>query len=336
MKRNVKRIIGFAVVVVAVVTAFPFFLLNPEYPASASAEKRERTTVLLVGLDEVAENTDVMILASVTRDGEISFMQIPRDTYLKDQVTVGKINRIYPSYIAKYGQKRGAEEFLSAISKAFSVQIDAYIVFEESSLAALVDSIGGVTVNAPTTITYVDKEGKLRHIKEGIVTLNGESALAYVRHRSSYLEGDLGRLDAQLRFSASLIEALGKLEGFRDYWRLYQKNSGNLLTNLEERDIINLIKVYLSKKNELAIKMMRLPGEACRTEEGAWYFVLNRDAAGKMLSAYYDGAPPDVFDAAGRFYEKDRLIFSNIYGAKGVKMKVLTPSEASRVKVLHK
>ncbi len=293
------------------------------------------TRILVAGIDESAENTDVLMLLSASvKDGSLHVLQIPRDTYLKYENEEGKINRFYRSYVSKYGQKDGAERFLKMMQEVLLMRIDAYAVFEAEALSTLVDSMGGVELRVPYAIDYRDEAGERRTLEAGIKHLNGSEALAYVRHRSSYTEGDLGRLDAQMRFVAALVKKIPELKFPKQYLEICQKNLPNLLTNLSEKDIINIMMVYLKNRDELSFKIMRLPGEACRDESGVWYYVLNRNASEEMLSAYF-GAE-ESFDARHRFTREDREPFMNIYLAPNTSFRVYSLEEAQSAEVLHK
>ncbi len=292
-------------------------------------------TALVVGLDEAAENTDVLTLATL-RDGGIYFMQIPRDTYVKTELYEGKINHLYRAYIDKYGKKSGADEFLKVISSIFSVPIDYYAVFSGKNLEDLVDTLGGVTVNVPHSFDYVDESGQRRTVSGGERNLNGKDALAYLRHRSSYTEGDLGRLDAQMRFTAALTRQLLREKSIRTYLRIYQKNYRNLLTNVTEKDIIKLIQVYLVNRDNFDVRFMRLPGEACQSEDGVWYYVLNKKGTAQMLYTFFGGECADAFDAKGRFLREKGDAFSNIYYAQNSQSRIYTLDEATKARVLHK
>ena len=124
---------------------------------------------------------------------EITVLQIPRDTYLIANATEGKVNRLYPAYRAAGQDKESALAQLTAeISDVFGIEIDHYMAADFSSVSYLVDRLGGLTVNVPSDILLGDKT-----IAAGERLLMGEDALAFIRHRAGYAEGDIGRLDAQ-------------------------------------------------------------------------------------------------------------------------------------------
>ena len=291
-------------------------------------------TFLFAGVDEAGENTDMLTLCSFnTESGSVHFVQIPRDTFYRTDKGVGKINRIYRANVSKYGKKRAAEELMAEMEKAFSIPIDGYVVFDFDTVKDIVSLVGGVPVNVPYDISYFDgKTGEERIIPQGERLLNGEEAVAFVRHRKSYAEGDLGRLDAQLRFLSGLSTVLPKLKKVDRAVTIYQKILPNLLTNLTEKDIMEVMMAYLKKRNALSVCFMRLPGEACYSD-GAWYYVLYREATEAMLRREAGLSP--TFDPSRRFTDDKRETFTNIYFTEGRLYRVYTPEEVTNKRILH-
>ena len=303
----------------------------------AGVTSDDRLSVLIAGLDDAAENTDtLMILSATPSTGRLELLQIPRDTYVRVDGTEGKINRLYHQYIEKFGLKNGAEKYLNTVSALFSLPLDAYLLFDTKALSAFVDSLGGIEVNVPYAITYFDEHTqKEAVIQNGRQLLDGNAAVAFVRHRSSYTEGDLGRLDAQMRFVASAFKKLASLRFPMQYVEIYQKNAAKVLTNLSEKDIIKFMMVYLEKREEPSVRVMRLPGEAMQDAHSVWYYVLNKAAVSDMLEKYFD-VKEDSFDPEAGFVREGEEIFDNIYHAPPLAYRVYGLAEAEGADVLRK
>ncbi len=307
---------------------------------SAEGESREtaakgngnQTTILLAGVDDAGFNTDMLMLCSLEQtSGKMKLAQIPRDTYYRTPRGEGKLNRIYRSNASKYGKKRAAECFCNEIERAFGLPLDGFIVFDIKTVGELVTLLGGVDVNVPHTFSYSDgKTGEVRTLTAGPRRLSSEEAMAFVRHRKSYAEGDLGRLDAQMRFLAGLCGALPRLNKFDQILAICQKILPNLLTNLTEKDIMEVMIAYFKNRSRFSVEIMRLPGEACYTD-GVWYYVLNRPAVERMLTTELGSSTE--FDAEGRFSDEKREAFRNIYTDTGVRYEVYTPEEMANKRV---
>ena len=108
-------------------------------------ESQAPKTVLLLGLDGAACNSDVIILARYAPKKQgLTFFQIPRDTYLESDGEGGKINRFFAAAYEKTGDLSKAAEMTSAsLSEAFGITIDGCVALRFSALSRIVDAVGG-------------------------------------------------------------------------------------------------------------------------------------------------------------------------------------------------
>lgn len=90
----------------------------------------------------------------------------------------------------------------------YGIDIDHYLSLTMDAVAILNDSIGGVTVQLMDDFTELDES----FVKDAVVTLKGEQALAYVQARGSLEDNtNLHRMERQQQYIAALIE---KLSGY--------------------------------------------------------------------------------------------------------------------------
>lgn len=180
---------------------------------SPSTIKGKQMNILVVGIDKITREakirsgtlTDVIMVANYDMvNQKINIMQIPRDTYIGDDYSTGKINAIYGS--KKNG---GIQGLANRINEYFKIPIDHYVALDIDGLVSLVDQIGGVTMDVPVSFTGGDNV----HIKKGLQTINGKQAEAIVRERHAYANADLGRIQTQRVFMQAAMEkvfSLGK------------------------------------------------------------------------------------------------------------------------------
>ena len=335
-----KRILMFSLaltLVAAVLTGAVFYaVLRGERSAGVVAAEQENKNYLLAGLDDAGDNTDMLMLLSVnTQTGALSFMQIPRDTYLRTDEREGKINQLYRYYSTR--SEENTDLFLRKMSLSFSIPIQGYIVFRLEAVEETVDTLGGIPINLTETFVYTDEAtGEEKRIEQGKRTLNGRDVCYYIRHRASYAEGDLGRLDAQMRFFSSAFTAMADLKNPFTYLRLYRKIAPKLLTNLSEKDIISLATAFIKNRDGHSVRLMRLPGEATRGNSGSWYYVVNQKAAEGLLRQYFSSESKYRFDEKKQFTRIDRENFMNIYHDNTYKSKVYNLAEAAEIKIIKK
>lgn len=159
--------------------------------------------ILVMGVDRVLDapigspesfngrSDSMFIIRLDPNDRSINILSIPRDTQVPiPGYGVTKINAANV-----YGGAALAQEVVS--EKLNGIEIDRYVRLDTSGLSALVDAVGGVEVNVPKRMKYVDKTQKLNiDLYTGIQILNGEQAEGFARFRYDE-EGDLGRIKRQ-------------------------------------------------------------------------------------------------------------------------------------------
>lgn len=167
-----------------------------------SIDSYSHINVMLLGLDKEGTRTDVMILLQLNiADGEINMLQIPRDTYMKDNGRYDKkINSAY-----------GVDKEKSVFKEVYDllgIRVDRYIVIDTNGFRDLIDTIGGVDFYVPQDMKYSDPTQDLYiDLKEGQQHLDGDKAEQLVRFRS-YPMGDLQRMQVQSDFIGATIDEI--------------------------------------------------------------------------------------------------------------------------------
>jgi len=148
-----------------------------------------RRQVLVLGTDKVGDNTDVMFSVRV-QDGVTRIVQLPRDTY----ITSGRLGVVKAN--ALYGQAGIAETKLE-MGRLLGVPIDRYIKVNLDAVARVGDALGGVEVEVPKRMVYVDRSQNLSiDLYPGRQVLKGNDLLGFLRFRHDDA-GDLGRMERQ-------------------------------------------------------------------------------------------------------------------------------------------
>jgi polyisoprenyl-teichoic acid--peptidoglycan teichoic acid transferase len=145
--------------------------------------------ILVMGTDKVAGNTDVMFTVQI-KDGKTMLTQVPRDTFVESQqYGVLKANALY-----NYG---GIDTVKRELSNLLHVPVDRYIRIDLQAVKRLGDAIGGVDVDVPKRMYYVDNsQGLYIDLYPGPQRLKGEQLEGFLRFRHDET-GDLGRMARQ-------------------------------------------------------------------------------------------------------------------------------------------
>lgn len=181
-------------------------------PLQKAIAASDRVNFLLMGME--GTRSDTMIFVSFDpKLKKVDMISIPRDTYYHtpgfDRADQRKINAVYGRGKAG-GSKRAVEEILG------QVPVHHYITVDYEGVEKIVDAIGGVEVDVPFHMEYVDAteghEPLYIDIPKGKQVLNGENAVKFLRFRHNndmtvgYPDGDLGRIRAQQQFIKSAIK----------------------------------------------------------------------------------------------------------------------------------
>lgn len=162
------------------------------------------------GPDVQGERADTLILMRVG-EGTPTMMSVPRDLWVTNAAT-GRQGRVNGS-IAK-----GRANLVRTVTGALDVTVQHYVEVDFVSFAAIVDAMGGITIDFPHPA--FDRNSGLRVDQAGPNLLDGRQALAYVRSRH-YTEvvdgkertdptGDIGRQQRQQTFIRTVLETAGE------------------------------------------------------------------------------------------------------------------------------
>ncbi len=281
-------------------------------------------TVLFAGLDDAAANTDVLMLVDLDLDGRaVTVLQLPRDTYFHNEVYAGKINGLYPTYLAK-GMKpeEALRTMCSDISRCLGVAVDRYVAVGTEAFASVIDALGGVSVDLPAPIVYREGDG-YAEMPAGERLLSGKEALRFIRFRSAYIEGDLGRMDAQKLLLAAVYRKVKSELSLSSLAAIFPKVYPSLVTDMTISEEISYANAVLRERDAFGVRLLTLPGEATyEKEDGRWYYVANRASAAEVTSLYFRDARD--FDPGELLLDKTRLAFRNIYYDKNCEYTVYT------------
>lgn len=241
---------------------------------------------LLIGEDD-NHLTDTMIVAFCDfNKGEVKLLSIPRDTYVGGNIPTGKLNAVYAH--AKYpnSNARDIRNLAWVFKTQLGIELDGYIKLTFTGFRRAVDAVGGIPIHLPKSL--YDTHSQTVILGAGNHLLDGATAELFVRFRSGYVMGDLGRVEAQKRFLAAAMSRVKEL-------------SASELTALLNGEVMNQIESDLTAGQlaELA-KFMRsislenvydftLPGVEFTSDEGLACYAVHRKALLTLLNTEFYG-----------------------------------------------
>lgn len=274
--------------------------------------KAVRRNILVLGKDSSSGLCDVIMIASLdSTDGELNIIQIPRDTYARySESGYRKLN----------GAQKilGSKELCEFLKKSMGIDIDGYLLFDLKSFCDVVDAVGGVEIDLPFDMNYEDPYQDLSiHLNAGKQVLDGKASEMFVRYRSGYLRGDLGRLDAQKLFMSAFIRKVSEIDSAATLTRIVLSVLGDIKTDLDLPTILELM-AGAKKIDTGNITMLTLPGEDVRiSDRGAWYYVISKKGGAEAVRDHL-GGEAGGFDIDGVFtnpkYPRIEKIYSSEIG----------------------
>ena len=296
-KRRKRRLAVFAAVLLAsaVLCVAVYNLLNnlvtggggvlPDEIGTEDALKGDVVNILCAGIDfeEGREYpngmgfTDVILYVSFDmKANKISMLQIPRDTYIGETTTTGKINAV-----ALQGKSDPPIAALATlVNQQFKLPVDYYVTIDMDAFKAIVDAIGGIEVTVPFDIT--DDYGNTLHA--GTQVVDGATAEFMVRQRHNYGNADIGRLEKQRYMYSALLKTF-KSFPVSDILKVMPAYIQYVKTDINLAKMGSLATKVVKVPSE-NIVMFKVPGEAC-TVGSQSVFTVHLEATANILNSYF-------------------------------------------------
>ena len=145
-------------------------------------------------------NTDTILFVQVVND-DVTIIALPRDLWMEGWN--GRLNSIFI--------RRGADGLRRAAEDVLGVPVDYHVIINLDIFKSLVDALGGVEVNVPHAMRYVDVAGGLNiDLRPGPQVLDGQRAADFVRYRQTQ-RGDFDRLDRVKLLAHAMLQRVRDL-----------------------------------------------------------------------------------------------------------------------------
>lgn len=219
----------------------------------------ETFNIYVSGIDQYGDistrsRSDVNMIVTVNpKAHEILLTSIPRDYYVQLHGTTGLKDKL--THAGVYG----VDMSLTTLEDLFDIDIDYYFRVNFTTLVNVVDTIGGIDVYSDKG--FVPLNYKHLYIKEGTNHMDGEMALAFVRERYAYIEGDRHRVQNQQDVISAIIKKVSSSTTIlTKYTSLLDKLASSFETNINMKDITKLIKLQIDKMPSWTIKKYSVNG----------------------------------------------------------------------------
>ena len=219
--------------------------------APSQVNANQPFAVYISGIDtygniSTVSRSDVNILAIVDpAKRHLVLINTPRDYYVQLHGTIGSKDKLTHAGIYGVDMSRQTLEDL------YDIDIPYYIRVNFSSLMAIVDTIGGVSV-------YSDYAFGQFHV--GRNELNGKQALQFSRERYSFTEGDRQRGRNQQRVIEAIVAKLSSPSVLVNYSSILSTTQSALQTNLPPQLITSLVNTQLASPKQWVTRSISVDG----------------------------------------------------------------------------
>ncbi len=234
---------------------------NEEKMQTAEVTK-ESFVVYISGIDtrsgslNVNSNSDVNIMVVINPVyKKILLVNTPRDYYVPFDGDPEKMDKLSTSGV--YGPAYTAR----TLAKFYGVDINYYVKVNFQTVVAIVNAVGGVTVNSDYNFSSVHGEnGQTYTFVKGENTLDGNAALAFARERKSLPGGDNTRGKNQQKIITAIIKKCMTKEMIIRYNDILKVVKKYIKTNIGDTEINALIKMQLTDMASWSIESIQATG----------------------------------------------------------------------------
>lgn len=213
-------------------------------------------TVLLMGVDsrdgeaiDIGVRPDSLAVLHIEEEtGSCRILAVPRDSRAQlPGYGYSKINHALAV--------AGIPYEMLVIEEYLGLEIDNYALIDFSGLEAVVDSLGGITVENPAEFEI---NGEI--FPAGTLELDGEQALLYSRFRGDN-QGDFGRISRQQQVLRAMMSKATDLNVVTTLPSMFTMLSDHFRTDFGVGDLVDLANEYRTRCTASSIETQTIPGE---------------------------------------------------------------------------
>lgn len=246
--------------------------------ASATANSAQVTqepfNIFICGTDQkgdisTAGLSDVNMICTVNPvTKQLYLTSIPRDYYVDIAGYNGKDKLTHSA-------KGGIQCTMETIENFMGIEFNYYVKMNFTSFMSIIDALGGIEIDIPVYDTLYSDDGSFTtkiykyEMKPGKTTMNSKQALAFVRERKSFVDGDKVRGQNQQLMIKAVVKKIcspsiiTKLDG------IFESVAESLETNMSSDEIRSLINMQMSDMAAWDVVSYHLDGESIRVKEFA-------------------------------------------------------------------
>ena len=209
-----------------------------------SSAKGEVFTIFVSGIDNrggiVAKSrSDVNIIVTAnTATRQLLLVSTPRDYYVPLSISNGVPDKLTHAGIY------GISVCMNTLGMLYDMDINYYVRLNFDGFIDIIDALGGITIDSDYEFDSKNMEGY--HFEKGENYVNGEQALAFVRERYAFKEGDRQRGKNQMAVIKGVVDRVLSPELLKNYSSILSSVKECFETNISYEEIARLLQQQLT------------------------------------------------------------------------------------------
>lgn len=303
------------------------------------ARREDVYNFLVLGIDRAANLSDVIMIVSYdVKNDDIHVLSLPRDTYINVGSNYHKLNAYFSAsynHSASKGEARYKDAIKSMadfLEQGLCIRLDRYVCVDTEGFREIIDAVNGVDMDVPFDMDYEDPEQDLYiHLKAGYQHLDGAQAEQFVRYRSGYINGDIGRISAQKLFLTALVNQVKNNFNVSTVVSVAKAALQYVTTDLSAADIGYFAK-YALGVDMSKITFTTMPGEGViNPDTGASYYVMYaenmRQIVNTQFNVYTREITRDVFLSNAKHFTSTESYISSVFTTEISDPEILSAEE---------
>ena len=231
--------------------------------------------------------TDVIMYVTLdVEKGTMNILQIPRDTYVGEELPTGGTYRLNAIYSHGADEVNRISNLATVLSDDFALPVDHYVTINMDMFREMFKILGGLEMYVPWDVA--DEKGNV--IPQGTYFLDANHIEWILRQRKEYAQGDLKRLELQQYFYKAMFSTF-KSFPMSDVIKVMPTFITYVNTDMSVSDLISLASTFM-RMDSSKIGFARCPGGSITrysdiTNKNESCYGINVENLATLLNNYY-------------------------------------------------
>ena len=245
----------------------------PKVEATSAKVTKEPFNIFISGTDKEGPIStfalsDVNMIVTINPETkQVLLTSIPRDYF----VDIIGMDNVSGKDKLTHSAKGGINCTLETVENFMGIKFNYYAKFNFTSFMNVIDELGGIEIDVPKYKVIGNDEGRFKTkkgnngkgyvIEPGKQTMNADKALAFVRERKSFVDGDNIRGQNQMLMVKAIIKKCCSPSIITNMTGVFESLENSFETNMSSQDIKSLINMQIDTMTPWDVQTYHLEGD---------------------------------------------------------------------------